>query len=123
MVEYRSRSFSHPVHTTYWLAKAFVKTWSAEDGAWKVRTCHGAMSPTYTREFGVEDTARRAYYFHCEMVFLTLQDDNDRYVPRRHAEASGCRVAKLEEGESARLAETVPLVVTLNSALDRSMLD
>ena len=123
MVEYRSRKFSHLVHTTYWLVKAFVKTWSAEDGVWKVRTYHGAMSPTNTREFGVEDTARRAYYFHCEMVFLTLQDDNDRYVPRRHAEASGCRVAKLEEGESARLAETVPLVVTLNSALDRSMLD
>ncbi|XP_066381051.1 uncharacterized protein [Miscanthus floridulus] len=85
MVEYRSRKFSHPVHTTYWLVKAFVKTWSAEDGAWK--------------------------------------DDNDRYFPRRRAEASSCRVAKLEEGESARLAATVPLVVTLNSALDRSMLD
>jgi len=57
------------------------------------------------------------------MVFLTLQDDNDRYFPRRHAEASDCRVAKLEEGESARLAKTVPLVVSLNSALDQSMLD
>jgi len=81
------------------------------------------MSPTYTTEFGVEDAVRQAYYFHHEMVFPNLQDDNDRYFPRRHAEASDSRVAKLEEGESARLAETVPLVVTLNSALDRSMLD
>jgi len=100
-----------------------MKTWSTEDGAWKVRTCHGAMSPTYTREFGVEDTARQAYYFHHELVFPTLQDDNDRYFPRHRVEALGCRVAKLEEGESARLAETVPLVVTLNSALGHSMLD
>jgi hypothetical protein len=95
MVEHHSRMFSHPVHTTYWMTMDFVKTWSAEDGAWKVRTCHGAMSPTYTREFGVEDAARQAYYVHHKMVFPTLQDDDDRYFPCRRTKESGCRVAKL----------------------------
>ena len=40
------------------MTMVFVKIWSAEDVTWKVRTIHGAMSPTYTREFGVEDAAR-----------------------------------------------------------------
>ena len=78
-----------------------MKTWSVEDGLWKVRTCHDAMSPTYTREFGVEDAARQAYYFHREMVFPTLQDDDDRYFPHHRTEEFGCKVARLEEGESA----------------------
>jgi hypothetical protein len=57
------------------------------------------------------------------MVFPTIENDDNRYFPRRRAEASGCRIAKIEEGESARLVETVPLVVALNSALDKSQLD
>jgi len=72
-----------------------VKTWSAEDGAWTVHTCHGAMSPAYTKEFGVEHAMRQAYYVHHEMVFPTLQDDDDRYFPRHRTEESGCRVASL----------------------------
>lgn len=46
------------MHTTYWMTKVFVKTWSVEDGMWKVHTYHDAMSPTYTRKFGVEDAVR-----------------------------------------------------------------
>jgi hypothetical protein len=105
------------------MTKVFVKTWCADDHAWKVRTCHTAMTPTLTREIGVEDAVRQAYYSHRDMVFPTIENDDNRYFPRRRAEASGCRIAKIEEGESARLVETVPLVVALNSALDRSQLD
>jgi hypothetical protein len=81
------------------------------------------MTPTFTRELGVEDAGRQAYYSHRDMMFPTIENDNDRYFPRRRAETAGCRIAKIEEGESARLVETVPLVVALNSALDKSQLD
>jgi hypothetical protein len=120
MVEYRSRKYTHPVHIMHWMTKVFVKTWCADNHTWKVRTCHAAMTPTFTRESGVEDAGRQAYYSHRDMMFSTIENDNDRYFPRRRAEASGCRIAKIEEGESARLVETVPLVVALNSALDKS---
>jgi hypothetical protein len=57
------------------------------------------------------------------MVLPMIENDDDRYFPRRRAEASGCRIDKIKEGETARLVEIVPLVVALNSALDRSQLD
>jgi hypothetical protein len=120
MVEYHNRKYTHLVHTTHWMTKVFVKTWCADDHAWKVRTYHATMTPTFTRETGVEDAVRQAYYSHRDMVLQMIENDDDRYFPRRRAETSGCRIAKIEEGESARLVETVPLVVALNSALDRS---
>jgi hypothetical protein len=40
------------------MTKVFVKTWCADDHAWKVHTCHAAMIPTFTRETGVEDAVR-----------------------------------------------------------------
>jgi hypothetical protein len=105
------------------MTKVFVKTWCADDHAWKVRTCHAAMTPTLTREIGVEDAMRQAYYSHRDMVFPTIENDDDCYFPRHRAKASSCKIAKIKEGESARLVEIVPLVVALNSALDRSQLD
>jgi len=62
---------------------------------------------------------RQALCTHREHVFPAIQEDDDRYFPRHHFGEFVCKVAVLqEEVESARLVETVPLVISLNSALN-----
>jgi hypothetical protein len=121
-VEYVGEMYSHPDHVPYFMTKVFVKVWDEDDGAWKVRTIHDALSPTFTLQFGVEDAARQACYYYRDLVFPAIEEDN-RYFPRRRGEGPGCKMAKLQDGEGGRLAETVALTVSLNSALDRSMID
>lgn len=91
--------------------------------AWKVRTIHDAMSPTFTLQFGVEDAARQACYYYRDLVFPGIEEEEDRYFPHLRGEGPGCKMAKLQHGEGARLEEIVALVVSLNTALDRSMID
>jgi hypothetical protein len=122
-VQYRSRKYSHPEHPNFYDTKAIVQTWSAGEGAWKDRDVYRAMSLTFTREFGVEDAARQAYLALREELFPQIEADDDRYFPRRRQDDDGCIIAAVQEGESARMAATVPYIAALHSALDRSMLD
>lgn len=75
------------------MTMVYMKTWCAEEVAWKVCTIHHAMTPSYTREIDVEDIARQAFHTHREQVFPTIHEDNDRYFPHHHFRESSYKVA------------------------------
>lgn len=95
-----------------------VRVTDSEARAARQISVHDAISDRDSQEAGITDAARQAYYYYRHAFFAEIQDDPERWHPRRRSGETACTIASLAGVEDPQLASTVALVATLNTELD-----
>lgn len=117
-VEYQSEKWFHPHYPSFWRTFVSVRVTDHDARAARRISVHDALSDRDSQEAGIADAARQAYYFYRHKYFHEIQDEPERWYPRRRSGETVCTIASLTGIRNPHLVATVALVATLNTELD-----
>ena len=117
-VEYRTQLWEHPRHPSFWKAEVHVRRTSRILRAARELSVHHAITARDTQEEAIADAARQALYVYNHRLYHRIQNGNHRHFPRRASGSTKTYVAPVQSGGDPCLADTVEMMVHLNTQLD-----
>jgi len=113
-VEYRSEHWSHPEYPSFWRIYAHVGRPNPVLRALRVVSVHEAPAPRSTQ---------MALYSYRDHFFDMINQDEDRYYPRRCCGELAAMIASAAGEENDRMIPIVELLAMINTELNASLVE
>lgn len=122
-IQYECKYHYHLWHPSYWTAKIHIGRPSPYLRALRVMSTHGALASHSTQLTAITDAARLAYFAYRDYFWATINEDEDRYYPRRRRGQIAVRMTPIMGVDNQMMAATNEVVANLHTELNAALLE